>query len=276
MAKHLEKTLIDKEITINPSAVFNFKISPDNIIDYANHSFCEISGYEEYELIGESLKKITHPDMPSLFTDMLSERLEKKEPMQLISKFLAKNGRYFWLLINFETKVDDKKKILAHYSQSKAAPQYAIHKMDALHKILSKIEEKTGGTEASKRYLMGFLEERDMDYDQYVKDLSIKHPEYEKPFQQPNFLQKSIHQDESLDNEFNTIHQDKSLDNQFNTIHQDKSRDNQFNTTLQDKNQDNELNTIHHSSNTENEDSPKTPKAKTKKKKSLLKKVFGK
>ncbi len=176
-------TPIDKEITIRPSMIFNCKISPEGKIDYANHQFCEISGYEEYELIGEPMHMFRHPDMPEVFFEILIERLQKKEPMRLFAKFLAKDGRYFWLMIDFETKVDKEGNILAHYSTSKAAPLYAVHKIASLHDILSKIEEKTGNTEASKRYLIGFLEERNMTYNQFVEELSVSHPEYEKPFQ---------------------------------------------------------------------------------------------
>ena len=181
-----KSTPIDKEISISPSALFNCKISPKGLIDYANHQFCEISGYEEYELIGEPMDVLRHPDMPGIFFEILKERLEKKEPMRIFAKLLAKDGRYFWLMIDYETKVDKEGHIVAHYSTSKAASLYAVHKVDALHKILSKIEEKTGGTEASKRYLIGFLEERNMNYNQFVEELSISHPEYEKPFQ-PNY-----------------------------------------------------------------------------------------
>ncbi len=172
----------DREIRINPSAVFNCKISPEGIIDYANHQFCEVSGYEEFELIGESMDILRHPDMPEIFFHVLLDRLQKKEPMRLFARFLAKDKRFFWLMIDFETKVDEEGNIVAHYSNSVGASQYAIHKISSLHKILSKIEHKTGNTEASKRYLIGFLEERNMNYNQYVEELSISHPEYESSY----------------------------------------------------------------------------------------------
>lgn len=190
MDNYSKQAPIDKEISINPSATFNWKISPDMLIDYANHHFCEISGFEEYELIGESIEKLRHPDMPKVILDVLYERLEKKEPMRLINKILAKDGRYFWLMVDFETKVDKAGEVIAHYGISKIAPQYAVHKINALYKILSKIEEKTGSSEASKRYLIGFLEERNHTYNKYIEELSINHPEYEKPFQQ-TFSQKA-------------------------------------------------------------------------------------
>ena len=182
----------DREIRISPSAVFNCKISPEGLIDYANHQFCEISGYEEYELIGESMELLRHPEMPEIFFHVLLDRLQKKEPMRLFAKFLAKDKRYFWLMIDFETKVDNEGGIIAHYSNSRAASQYAVHKIDSLHKILTKIEQKTGNTESSKRYLIGFLEERNMNYNQYIEELSIDHPEYEQPYKEKQTIKETL------------------------------------------------------------------------------------
>jgi PAS domain S-box-containing protein len=201
----------DREISISPSYVFNCKVSPEGLIDYANHQFCEVSGYEEFELIGESMELLRHPDMPEIFFHILLDRLQKKEPMRLIAKFLAKDKRYFWLMIDFETKADSDGNIIAHYSHCTAAPQYAIHKVSTLHRILSKIEEKTGDTEASKRYLIGFLEERNMTYNQYVEELSISHPEYEKPFQQQTYTQRAP-QDRVMNSHFDNLAYKASLD----------------------------------------------------------------
>ena len=49
-------------------------------------------------------------------------------------------------MVDFESKVDKSGAIIAHYGSGKIAPQYAVHKINALYKILSKIEEKTGST----------------------------------------------------------------------------------------------------------------------------------
>jgi len=184
----------NREISISPSAVFSCKISPEGTIDYANHQFCEISGYEEYELIGESMDIFRHPEMPMVFFEVLMERLQKKEPMRIIAKFLAKDKRYFWLMIDYETKSDKEGNIIAHYSTSTAAPQYAIHRVDALYNILAKIENKTGDTKASKRYLIGFLEERNLTYNQYVEELCKTHPEFDNP--QINTFKRQIVQSE--------------------------------------------------------------------------------
>ncbi len=214
MSTQPQITPIDKEISISQNASFNCKISVDGIIEYANHQFCEVSGYEEFDLIGESMLLLRHPDMPMLFFNILMERLEKKEPMRIIAKFLAKDGRYFWLMVDFTTKTNEEGEIIAHYSNSKPAPLYAVHKINALHKILSKIEEKTGDIEASKRYIIGFLEERNMSYNQYIKELTTGHLEYEQTFKSNVYAQRNTNSDSPFDQNMNFEISTDSLKNQ--------------------------------------------------------------
>jgi len=204
---------VDREISVNPSTNLLCKINAEGIIEYVNHAFSEISGYDEFEIIGESMDVLRHPDMPDLIYEILKERLEKKEPIQLLNKMLAKDGRYFWLLSNFETKVDDNEKIIAHFSHSVAAPSYTVHKINSLYKILSKIESRTGGTEVSKRYLIGFLEERNLSYNQFVEELSINQPEYEKPFQQqPAYTRRKDSQKKNVSSHAQAMTYNSNLD----------------------------------------------------------------
>lgn len=182
----------DREISINPSSLLNCKINSDGVIEYVNQQFCEISGYEEFEIIGESIEILRHPDMPKIFFEVLKERLAKKESMRLIAKFLAKDGRFYWLLTDFDTKLSNTGEIIAHYNRSTSAPSYAIHNINSIYKILSKIEAKTGNTKTSERYLVGFLEERNMTYNEYIEDLISSRPEYEnKVINQPESSQQS-------------------------------------------------------------------------------------
>ena len=178
---------IDREIKVNPSAVLMCKINKDGIIEYINHSFSEISGYEEFEIIGESMELLNHPDMPKVINEMLKERLDKKEPMRLINKLLAKDGRFFWLISDYQSKVNEVNNSMAHYGHFIAAPTYAIHKVESLYKILSNIELKSNSIETSKRYLIGFLEERNMTYNQFIEDLSINRPEFEDNYSVQDF-----------------------------------------------------------------------------------------
>ena len=69
----------------------------NGIITYANETFCEISGYEESELIGKSHSIVRHPDMPSsVFTD-LWETIKSKKQWTGIVKNLRKDTGYYWV-----------------------------------------------------------------------------------------------------------------------------------------------------------------------------------
>ncbi len=64
MYKLTKPTPIEKEIKLDPSRMIMSKTDPKGIIEYANDYFMEISGYEEYELMGQPHNIIRHPDMP--------------------------------------------------------------------------------------------------------------------------------------------------------------------------------------------------------------------
>ncbi len=204
---------VDREINVNPSANLMCKINSDGIIEYVNHAFSELSGYEEFEIIGESMDVLRHPDMPDVIYEVLKERLEKKEPIQLLNKMLAKDGRYFWLLSSFETKVSEEEEIIAHFSHSVAAPSFTVHKINSLYSILSKIESKGKDTVVSKRYLIGFLEERNLTYNQFIEELNVNQPEFEKPFQQqPEFSRRTNTQKKNIDNHLEAMPYNSNLD----------------------------------------------------------------
>ncbi len=171
MENYNETKISDREINISPNVVLSCKINPDGIIEYVNRVFSDISGYEEFEIIGEPLDKMRHPDMPKIIFEFLKDRLKKQEKSTLISKYLARDGRFFWIKSEFETQIDSEGNSVAHYSHSTPISTLAISKISSLYKILSKIEAKTGTTKTSERYLIGFLEERNKTYNEYIEEL---------------------------------------------------------------------------------------------------------
>jgi PAS domain S-box-containing protein len=162
----------NREINVNPAHQFNCKISTKGTLIFTSHVLCELNGFEEYELIGEPITSLIHPEMPKVFFDVLTERLALKELMRIFVKLITKDGSHYWLMMDFHTRLDEKGNIVAHYSESVAANPLIVQKLQILYKILAKIEEKTGNTKASKRYLVGYLEERNITYDQFVEELS--------------------------------------------------------------------------------------------------------
>ncbi len=67
------------------------------VITYANETFCEISGYEEDELIGQSHNLVRHPDMPKEAFAELWTCMDEKKQWTGVVKNLRKNKGYYWV-----------------------------------------------------------------------------------------------------------------------------------------------------------------------------------
>lgn len=164
---HQDLSTVDREIKLDPSRTIMSKTDPRGIIEFANDYFMEICGYEEYELMGQPHNIIRHPDMPKIVFKLMWNRLKKGGNIHALVKNLAKDGRYYWVLTNFETKYDDEGIIVSHYARRKAAPGNAIYQVEKLYKTLRSIE-KTQNMEVAERYFFGMLEEKGLTYDEFI------------------------------------------------------------------------------------------------------------
>jgi PAS domain S-box-containing protein len=177
-------TVVNSKRTLNPEKTIMSKTNEKGIIEYANEYFMEISGYNEGELMGRAHNIIRHPDMPRVIFKLLWDRLKNGKNIHAIVKNLAKDGRYYWVITNFETKYDENGEIIAHYSRRKMAPTPAVLKIERLYHVLLEIEKHGDGMKASEKYFSGMLEDIGMDYDQWILSVLNTTPkELEKYFQ---------------------------------------------------------------------------------------------
>jgi PAS domain S-box-containing protein len=161
----------DNEIKLSNKRYIVSKTDPKGFIEYGNDYFVEISGYTEKELIGQPHSIIRHPDMPKIVFKMMWDRIQKNQNIMAIVKNLAKDGSYYWVVTEFEAKVDPiSNDIISYTAFRKAAPQKAVETIAPIYKKLIEIEEQ-GGMEASQKYLRGFLEDNRVTYDEFINDL---------------------------------------------------------------------------------------------------------
>ena len=164
--KHPEP--INHEIELNPKRYIVSKTDKDGIIEYGNDYFVEISGYTEAELMGQPHSIIRHPDMPKVIFKMMWDRIKKGQNIIALVKNLAKDGSFYWVVTEFEPKVDPiTNEIISYTAFRKAAPKKAVETIAPIYAKLLEMEEK-GGMEASEKYLHGFLEEKKMTYDEFI------------------------------------------------------------------------------------------------------------
>ncbi|WP_408610642.1 PAS domain-containing protein [Flavobacterium luminosum] len=128
----------------------------------------DVSGYEDYELMSKPHNMIRHPDMPKVIFKYLWDNLKEGNNFHAIIKNMAKSGRYYWVITNFEVVKDKDGTIINYIGKRKAIPDSVIHShIEPLYRRLLQIENASG-LEASEKYLKGFLEEQNKTYMEYI------------------------------------------------------------------------------------------------------------
>lgn len=177
--------IIDKEVSWDKTQVIMSKTNQFGIIEYANEVFVDVCGYEDYELMGQPHSIIRHPDMPKVIFKVLWENLKLGNNFHAIVKNLAKSGRYYWVITDFEASRDENGEIVNHFGRRRAVPQEIISlHIEPLYKKLLQIEAASG-IEYSEKYLIGFLEEKKRTYVEYIKELIFEHEKVQQTFQKP-------------------------------------------------------------------------------------------
>ena len=162
---------IDEEIKLDPKKYIVSKTDPKGIIEYGNDYFYEISGYKESELIGQPHNIIRHPDMPKVVFKLMWDRIKQKKNIMAVVKNMAKDGRYYWVVTDFEPKLNRlSNEIESYTAYRQAAPEKAVKAIEPIYKKLLEIE-KEQGMEASEKYLTDLLEEKNMSYDEFVESI---------------------------------------------------------------------------------------------------------
>jgi len=179
-----QRTIIDKEVSWDKTQVIMSKTNAFGIIEYANEVFVDVSGYEDYELMGQPHNIIRHPDMPKVIFKVLWENLKNGKNFHAIVKNLAKSGRFYWVITDFEISRNENDVIVNYFARRQAVPQevIALH-IEPLYKKLLQIEAASG-VEFSEKYLIGFLEEKNKSYVEYIKELIFEHEKGHAKFAQ--------------------------------------------------------------------------------------------
>jgi len=164
-------TPVNEAVKLDKHKYIMSRTDTKGTIEFGNDYFFEISGYTPNELIGQPHNSIRHPDMPKVIFKIMWDRLKQGKNIFAVVKNLAKDGRYYWVTTKFEIKkhpVDNS--IVGYMAFRQAASPQAIETMSKLYGELLEIE-KSGGIEASEKYLIGYLDSKRMTYDEYVNEV---------------------------------------------------------------------------------------------------------
>jgi len=161
---------INKEIKLNPSKYILSTTDLKGNILSVNDYFVEICKYTESELIGAPHNIIRHPDMPKVIFYLMWKYIKSGKNITAIVKNLAKDGRYYWVITDFEIRKDKKGNINRYMAFRQAAPKKIVKTIEPLYQKLIEIENQYD-MKASLDYLTNFLEREGLSYNEYIKKL---------------------------------------------------------------------------------------------------------
>ena len=161
---------VNTEVHWDKSLELVSKTDKVGTIKYANEAFVNVSGYEEYELVGQAHNIIRHPEMPKVIFKLLWKNLLNGKDFHAIVKNMAKNGRYYWVITRFEIFKDDKGEITGFMGRRKSVPTEVSDKIEELYKKLKQIEDSSG-IDSAEDYLTGYLEDQKKTYEEYLSEI---------------------------------------------------------------------------------------------------------
>ena len=159
---------IDREIKVSSKNFLVSKTDEKGNILYVNDAFCDVTGYEEIEVIGKAHNIVRHPDMPAVIFFLMWKQIQSGKNIRALIKNLARSGEYYWVSTDFEIKYENSTK--RYIAFRRAVSKKTVRAIEPLYRHLLKIE-KAHGLEASLIYLQGYLEERHVTFDEYMDSL---------------------------------------------------------------------------------------------------------
>jgi PAS domain S-box-containing protein len=164
---------LDEEIKLDPKRYIVSETDEKGKITFCNDYFIEVCGYSKEELLGKPHSIIRHPDMPRIVFKLLWDTISQGKNINAVVKNLAKDGRYYWIFTEFESRRDtDTGKIIGYTASRKSISKFVIEVIDNLYKELLEIENQSG-MEESEKYLIAFLKDKgdDIEFSNIMEEI---------------------------------------------------------------------------------------------------------
>lgn len=142
------------------------------VIQYANQTFLDVSGYSEAELLGRPHSIIRHPDMPRCVFKLLWQEIQAGNEIFAFVKNACKNGGHYWVLAYVTPDWDAYNRIVGYFSVRRMPSRAAVEQIAPIYERLCRAEaqhsSKIKGIEASTGVLTELLERHNTTYSELV------------------------------------------------------------------------------------------------------------
>ncbi|MCC6390109.1 MAG: PAS domain-containing protein [Bryobacterales bacterium] len=151
------------------------KTDARGIITYANHTFQQVSGYTEKELLGQPHNIIRHPDMPQCVFRVLWDTIRAGKEIFAFVINQCKDGGHYWVLAHVTPTFDASGKIAGYHSNRRVPDRQAIDRIQPVYAALLAEERRHPNSElgikAALEMLGKYLADLGMEYDEFVFSL---------------------------------------------------------------------------------------------------------
>lgn len=168
-------TPTDREETFGEEEIIVSKTDLKGRITYANDVFCRVAKFTEKETIGQPHSLVRHPDMPRCVFKLLWDRIEAGQEIFAYVKNMNKVGDYYWVFAHVTPSFDANGEVIGYHSNRRCPTPEAIAAITPVYKALldeeNKHEDRKAGLAAGGALLGAVLEEKGIDYDQFIFSL---------------------------------------------------------------------------------------------------------
>lgn len=143
---------------------------------YANDVFLSIADYKLSDVLGQPHSLIRHEMMPRCIFQLLWQQLQAgREIFAYVINNTKNNDGYYWVLAHVTPSRDPGGNIVSYHSNRRRPTQEAIAVISELYQKLLVEEKRAGnrkdGQSAGYALLMRILEEKGMDYDEFIQTI---------------------------------------------------------------------------------------------------------
>ncbi len=147
------------------------KLDTSGKILYVNNYFTEFTGFSVSEVILKDFERLLDPSMPKLTKDKLKDLSNQYSAFHFIIKGAMKADSCYWGFVRVSKTVDKETgEVKGHLMEIKMLPAGTIPKIEKMFDVLNEIE-KNAGLDAALKYFNGYLEERNVGFDEYILSL---------------------------------------------------------------------------------------------------------
>jgi len=146
------------------------------LLTYANHTFLEMAGYEESEVIGQPHNMIRSPYMPRAVFELLWTTIAKGEEIFAYVVNLTKTGDHYWVIAHVTPSRENGSIVGYHSTRRVPNPETIKTVIEPLYDQLKAIEDnnpsKKDGLQESVATLMSVLSDKGVSYNEFIASLA--------------------------------------------------------------------------------------------------------